>query len=339
VTLLLGGRALNAQTTFGSIVGSVKDSTGAVLPGTTIVASNEATGAAREVTTNGAGDFVVSNLLPGSYSITAKLAGFKALVRPGVEVRINQATTVDLTMELGLVTQSVQVTGEVPLLQTADSTVGNVVDQRRIENLPLNGRDFTQLTLLIPGAAQASLPGSGFFVITAFGTSVAVSGNRPDQNNFTLDGTYNNETFFKHFGIRPSVDAIQEFTIQTNITSARFGVGGAHIDIATRTGTDSLHGTAYEFLRNDVFDASDFFANASNAKKPAFRMNNFGGSLGGPVYLPKVYDGRKKSFWFFNYERLKFSRESSSLGTVPTAAMLNGEPEIRYRGEAHPADL
>jgi hypothetical protein len=336
VMLLLGVRAASAQTTFGSIVGSIKDSTGAVLPGATVTASNDATGVTREVTTSGTGDFVVAELLPGTYTVTAKLAGFKTLVRSGVEVRINQAATVDLSMNLGEVTQSVQVTGQVPLLQTADSTVGNVVDQRRIQNLPLNGRDFTQLTLLIPGAAQASLPGSGFFVITAFGTSAAVSGNRPDQNNFTLDGTYNNETFFKHFGIRPSVDSIQEFNIQTNITSARFGVGGAHIDIATRTGTDSLHGTAYEFLRNDVFDASDFFSNASNAKKPAFRMNNFGGSLGGPVFLPKVYDGRKKSFWFFNYERLKFSRESSTLGTVPTAAMLGGDLRFDTAGNPIP---
>lgn len=303
-----------------------------MVAGATVVATNEATGLSRELTTNPQGDFSVANLLPGSYSVTVKLTGFKTLVRPGVVVRLNQFTPVDLTMELGAVTQSVEVTGAVPLLSTVDATVGHVVDQRRIQDLPLNGRDFTQLTLLIPGAAPASLPGTGFFVVRGFGTSASVSGNRPDQNNFTLDGTYNNETFFKHFGIRPSVDAVQEFNIQTNITSARFGVGGAHIDIATRTGTNALHGSAYEFLRNNVLDANDFFRNASpppagrtTAVRPQFRMNNFGGVIGGPVVLPKVYNGRDKSFWFFNYEGSRLSREATNLGIVPTSAMLSGD--------------
>ena len=325
LVILFSGPSLLGQTTNGSIVGNVKDPSGAVLPGATITVSNEDTKISRDVTTSQTGDFSASNLLPGSYSVTAKLAAFKTLIRSGVVVRLNQATTVDLVMDLGSTTQSVEVTGTVPLLQTTEGTIGHVVEQRRIQNLPLNGRDFTQLTLLIPGAAQASLPGTGFFVINAFGTSVAVSGNRPDQNNFTLDGTYNNETFFKHFGIRPSVDAIEEFSIQTNITSARYGVGGAHIDIASRTGTNALHGSAYNFLRNDALDANDFFRNASNVPNPAFRMNNFGGAIGGPLWLPKVYDGRNKSFWFFNYEGLRFSRESSALGIVPTAAMLNGD--------------
>jgi hypothetical protein len=198
-----------AQTTSGSIVGTVSDPSGANIAGASITATNEGTGSSVEVTTKLTGDYLVSSLLPGSYSVAAKLAGFKTSVVSGIVVRINQATTLDLKLELGAVTQSVEVTGELPLLQTVDATVGNVVDQRRVQNLPLNGRDFTQLTLLIPGGNQASLPGSGFFVITGFGTSVSVNGNRPDQNNFTLDGTYNNETFFKHFGIRPNVDGIE----------------------------------------------------------------------------------------------------------------------------------
>lgn len=323
---LVSGNSLYAQTTVGRIVGTLKDPSGAVLPAATITVTNEATNVPREVATSQTGDFTVANLLPGTYSVTAKLAGFKTLVRPGVEVRLGQATTVDLAMELGAVTQVVEVTGEAPLLlSTAEATVGHVIEQRKIQDLPLNGRDFTQLTLLIPGAAQASLPGTGFFVITGFSTSVAVSGNRPDQNNFTLDGTYNNETFFKHFGIRPSVESVQEFNVQTNITSSRFGVGGAHIDIATRSGGNALHGSAYEFLRNDKFDANDFFRNASNVKKGAFRMNTFGGAVGGPFRLPKFYDGRNKSFWFFDYEGLRLSSAGSGLGTVPTAAMLNGD--------------
>src|SRR6516165_10906931 len=227
LVVLAGGRPILAQTSYGSIVGSVKDATGAVLPNASITVTNEATNVSTSLTTNPMGDYRAPTLLPGSYSVKAELAGFKTLVRSGVVVRLNVATPVDLTMEVGVVTQSVEVKSEAPLLSTVEATVGHVVDQRRIQNLPLNGRDFTQLTLLIPGAAQATLPGTGFFVIQGFSTSVAVSGNRPDQNIFTLDGTYNNETFFKHFGIRPSVEGIEEFNIQTNITSARYGVGGA----------------------------------------------------------------------------------------------------------------
>jgi hypothetical protein len=325
LVVLAGGRPILAQTSYGSIVGSVKDATGAVLPNASITVTNEATNVSTSLTTNPMGDYRAPTLLPGSYSVKAELAGFKTLVRSGVVVRLNVATPVDLTMEVGVVTQSVEVKSEAPLLSTVEATVGHVVDQRRIQNLPLNGRDFTQLTLLIPGAAQATLPGTGFFVIQGFSTSVAVSGNRPDQNNFTLDGTYNNETFFKHFGIRPSVEGIEEFNIQTNITSARYGVGGAHIDIATRTGTNSLHGSAFEFLRNDALDANEFFNNAPDARKTPLRMNDFGGAIGGPVYLPKVYDGRNKSFWFFNYEGLRESQGSSILSIVPTSAMLSGD--------------
>ena len=318
------------QSTFGSIVGEAVDTSSGLLPGVTITVTREETGITREVTTGSAGTFNVPNLLLGLHTIKATLAGFKTWTRTGVIVRLNQSTTVDIILELGSVTETVEVTGTVPLLQTTDATVGHVVDERRIQNLPLNGRDFTQLTLLIPGAAPAALPG-GFFVVG--GQPVAVSGNRPDQNNYTLDGTYNNETFFKHYGLRPSVDAIAEFNIQTNISSARYGVGGAHVDLATRSGSNAFHGSAFEFLRNDVLDANDFFRNSSGVDRPAFRQNNFGATFGGPVFLPK-YNGRNRTFFFVNYEGLRRSRESSILGTVPTTAMLSGDLSLNTDGTA-----
>lgn len=273
-----------SQTTYGSIVGTAKDPSAAVLPGAAVTVTNEGTRDSRQVKTDGTGFYRMHNLLPGFYTVSAQLQGFKTWTGTGIEVRLNQASTIDINMELGAITQTVEIVGEVPMLQTVDSTVGNVVGQRSVQNLPLNGRDFTQLTLLVPGAAPASLPG-GFFVIG--GQPVAVSGNRPDQNNYTLDGTYNNETFFKFYGLRPSVDAIQEFNIQTNIVSARYGAGGVHVDLATRSGTNDYHGAAFEFLRNDALDANDFFRNASNTSKPPFRMNNFGGVFGGPVRIDR----------------------------------------------------
>lgn len=327
----LSSSSLLAQTTFGSIVGNAKDPSAAVVPGVSVTVTSAATGLAREATTNPSGDFAVLNLLPGTYIVTAKLEGFKTWTASGIEVRLNQATTMDITMELGLITQFVEVTGAVPLLQTVEATVGHVVDQRRVSQLPLSGRDFTQLTLLIPGAAPASLPG-GFFVIG--GQPVAVSGNRPDQNNYTLDGTYNNETFFKHYGLRPSVDAIQEFNIQTNITSSRYGVGGAHVDIATRSGSNTLHGSVFEFLRNDNLDANDYFR--FQGKRPDFKQNNFGATIGGPIWIPKLYKGRDKTFFFFNYEGLRRLRESTSLGIVPTPAMLAGDLSVDQAGRPIP---
>ena len=319
LVILFSGPSLLGQTSSGSIVGTAKDASGAVLPGVTITVTNVGTTFSREVSTNPSGDFAALNVAPGTYTVTAKLQGFKTWTRTGIDVRLNQVTTVDIPLELGAVTQSVEVTGSVPLLQTTEGTIGHVVEQRSIQQLPLNGRDFTQLTLLVPGAAPASLPG-GFFVIG--GQPVAVSGIRPDQNSYTLDGTYNNETFFKFYGIRPSVDAIEEFNIQTNITSARYGQGGAHVDLATRSGSNDIHGSAFEFLRNNALDANDFFRNASNVDRPVFRQNQFGGTVGGPVYLPKVYNGRDRSFFFFDYEGLRNSQGGSGLATVPTSAML-----------------
>lgn len=322
-----------SQTTYGSIVGLAKDPSGAVLPGTAVTITNEGTRDARESKTDSTGFYRVPNLLPGFYTVSAQLQGFKTWTSTGIEVRLNQAATIDINMELGAITQTVEIRGEVPLLQTVDSTVGNVVGQKQVQNLPLNGRDFTQLTLLVPGAAPASLPG-GFFVIG--GQPVAVSGNRPDQNNYTLDGTYNNETFFKFYGLRPSVDAIQEFNIQTNIVSARYGAGGVHVDLATRSGSNNYHGSVFEFLRNDKLDANDFFRNASGASKPSFRMNNFGAVFGGPVHIPKLYNGRDRTFFFLNYEGLRRSRGGSGLAIVPTAAMLAGDLRFNTDGSAIP---
>ena len=335
---LSSGPFARGQSTSGSIVGSAVDTSDAMVPDATITITNEQTGFARESPTSATGTFAVSNLLPGIYTVKATLTGFKSWVRSGVVVRLNQATIVDISLELGAITESVEVSGTVPLLQTTEATVGHVVEQRRVVQLPLNGRDFTQLQLLVPGTAPATLPGASFVI---GGQAVAVSGNRPDQNSYTLDGTYNNETFFKHYGIRPSIDAIQEFNIQTNITSARYGVGGAHVDIATRSGSNTVHGSVFEFLRNDVLNANDFFRNASpppagetKVARPSFRMNQFGGTLGGPLTIPKVYKGRDKTFFFLNYEGLRVRRESTILGIVPTSAQLAGDLSLDSAGNS-----
>jgi hypothetical protein len=300
------------QSTYGIILGVVADESGAVVPTARVTATNTATNISRSVVSGSQGDYRITNLLPGVYEVTVELPGFKKAVSPDIVVRVNESARVDFTMQVGNVVESVEVSASGQLLETASATVGKVVNNTSIVNLPLNGRDFTQLTLLLPGASPGASAG-GFFIIG--GQTVAVTGNRSDQNNYTLDGVNNNETFFKHYGIRPSIDAIQEFKVQTNITSAEYGeAAGANVNVAVKSGTNEIHGSAFEFFRNNVLDARDSFA----PKRPQFRWNQFGGTLGGPIK-------RDKTFVFGNYEGFRLRRESTILSTVPTAAMMQGD--------------
>ncbi|MEW5976644.1 MAG: TonB-dependent receptor [Acidobacteriota bacterium] len=312
-----------AQSTYGLIVGVVTDETKAVVPGATVTAKNEATNIERVVETSDQGEYRITNLLPGNYTVTVEKQGFKKASTTGVIVRLNESVRADFAMQVGEITQTLEVSVSAQLLETSNSTVGTVVTNEKIVELPLNGRDFTQLTLLIPGASPGASAG-GFFIIG--GQTVAVTGNRSDQNNYTLDGVNNNETFFKHYGIRPSIDAIQEFKVQTNITSAEYGeAAGANVNIAVKSGTNSFHGSLFEFLRNDVFDARETFA----SRKQKFRWNQFGGTFGGPIK-------KDKTFFFANYEGFRLRRESNTLSTVPTEAMMRGDFSRNVDGSPAP---
>ncbi|MEW5976498.1 MAG: TonB-dependent receptor [Acidobacteriota bacterium] len=309
--------------TFGTILGTVSDETGAVLPKVSVTVTNEKTGLVRTVATNEQGSFQVPALLPGIYRVELEASGFKKHQQGGVELRVNESVRVDVTMQIGELTQTIEVEGGAPLLTTSSGTVGHVIENKSIVELPLNGRDFTQLTLLVPGATGGNNPG-GFFVIG--GNNVSVTGNRSDSNNYTLDGVDNNENFFKFHGIKPSIDAVEEFKIQTNITSAQFGAAaGANVNVATRSGSNEIHGTAFEFLRNNVLDSREVFAST----RPQFRFNDFGGTIGGPIK-------KDKTFWMFNYEGTRTRREQTILGTVPTPAMLGGDLSLNVEGAPAP---
>jgi hypothetical protein len=311
----------SAQSTYGIIVGVVADGSGAVMPGATVTATNTATGLSRTVTTGSQGDFRIINLLPGTYDVIVEMSGFRKATSNGLVVRVNESVRVDFAMQVGELAETVEVLARAPLLETSSATVGKVITNEKIVELPLNGRDFTQLTLLLPGGAPFGRNG-----IIIGGSRVAVTGNRADQNNYTLDGVNNNETFFKHYGIRPSIDAIQEFKVQTNITDAQYGeAAGANISVAVKSGTNALHGTVFEFVRNDMFDARDSFAE----RKPEFRWNQFGGTTGGPI-------AKNRTFFFGNYEGFRQRRESTNLTTVPTAAMMRGDFSRRVDGTPAP---
>ncbi len=313
-----------AQTSFGTITGIIRDSSGAVLPDANITVTNEQTGISRQATTDSNGAYTVPSLPPAVYTVTAELKGFKKGVACQGELGGHQTLRRDITLEVGEISQTVEVQAEAPLLQSESSTVGTVIANKQVVELPLNGRSFTELTYLIPGAVRQA--GRTFQV--AGGSRVSVSGARAEDNNYTLDGVNNNETFFKAFAVQPSIDAIQEFKIQTNITSAEFGqAAGANINVVTKSGTNDIHGVLFEFLRNNVFDA----ATLSRPREPTFRQNQFGGQAGGPAI-------KNKTFWFFNYEGFRGPKGGDGVGNDSNPGDVQRESGFRSHwraGQAH----
>jgi hypothetical protein len=316
----------------GSITGSVTDSSGAVVPGAVVTATNQGTGFKREVTVSSAGEYSLAGLQPGVYSLTATSPQFKTFSVKDLRLEVDQVARVEARLEVGAVTEIVEVTGQSALLQTEQSSVGAVVDQQKIVNFPLNGRNFVQLGLLLPGVNEAdggkatgsnNLPGGG----------ISISGLRPEQNSFLLDGTINTDQYQNILVVRPSVDAIQEFKIQTSSYSAEFGKGaGGQINVVTRSGTNQLHGTLFEFNRNNAVQARNLFdrnpafkTSDGRFKAPPFNQNQFGLTLGGPVIIPKTYNGKDKTFFFVNYEGFRLRRGNTTLTQVPTPAMKNGD--------------
>jgi hypothetical protein len=214
-----GPSRLGAQQYFGTIVGTVTDPSGGAIPDASVTVTNTQTSISRQVKTDQSGDYRVESLVPSTYRIKVEHPGFETAEVQATELPVARTVTLNVTMNLGAVTQTVEVQAAAPLLDTANSTVGTVVDNKSVINMPLNGRAYTDLLLLVPG----SVPNGSIFLTAGGGQNYSVSGNRSEQNNFTLDGVYNNEEFFKQFAIQPSIDAIQEFKVQTNVVSAEFG--------------------------------------------------------------------------------------------------------------------
>ena len=318
-----------SQTTSGTFRGTVNDTTGAVIPDAVVQLADTATGVSRDATTDSTGRYEFLNVAPGIYDFAVTFTGFQTLRNPGVILRVNQDAILDFVLEPGAVTEEVTITSQAPLINTTNATVGTVVEESRMTQLPLNGRQFSQLILLTPGAVPRGSGQQGVFEISSDfgGISPATNGQRGDHNNFTIDGVANNELFFNFFAISPPPDAIQEFKVQSYMSSGAFGRGpGANVNIATRRGGNQFHGSAWEFLRNDVLDAADFFdnlvadLNEQNGlpRKPVFRQNQFGFTAGGPI--------RREKAWIFGYyEGFRKVLGKTQFGTVPTAAQLGGD--------------
>ncbi len=313
---------VNAQTA-ATIVGDVTDSSGAVAPNVTVTVINEGTKIERKVATNEAGQYRVTPLNPGTYTIVVEATGFKREMRSGVVVEVGSVLEVDFNLQVGQVTETIGITGVTPVLQTEDASVGNVVTSKELQQMPVNQRNYTRLILLMPGTSSVTRSQSQG--VAQSGTALfSVNGGRPQDNNFTLDGVDSNMQMMNSPGISPPMDAIQEFKVATN-TGSEFGRSmGANVSMVMKSGTRDLHGTAYEYLRNDKFDANEFFANRNGLGKTPFRLNQYGATLGGPVMLPKA-NLRDKMFWFFSWEGFRRRRGGTQVASVPTAAFRRGD--------------
>ena len=308
-----------AQQEAATITGEVRDASGAVVPGASITATNAETNLSFRTETNGQGVYTLPGLRPGPYSIAVEKAGFKKTVRSGVTLQVNQTSRIDLALEVGEMTNTVEVVAAATLLETETSARGSVIDRKKIVELPLNGRDYNQLALLSPGV----LPGTPRLASVNFKGVLNVNGNRTFNNVFLLDGV-DNISYSNSFRgenvqlVQPSIEALQEFKIQTNAYSAEFGrSSGAVVNATIKSGTNSVHGSVYEFLRNDVLDANNFFSNALGAPKPRRQRNQFGAAVGGPLI-------KNKTFWFGDYEGLRDREGVPRVRQVPTAAEKAG---------------
>ena len=282
-----------AQSTVGTILGTVTDPSGAVIAGANVTVVNTATGISRSVTSDQAGNYKVLRLLPSTYTITAELAGFKKVTLSGITLQVNQDARYDIRMEVGELTQEVSVNAEGVVVQTDDATLGQVVDQQKVVELPLNGRNFMQLVAIGTGAVpiQTSQGGSITGETKREGLSYSISGQREVSMSYLVDGIETRSEMFQMAGMQTSLDAVQEFKLQRNAFSAEFGGASAVVNLAIKSGSNNFHGTLFEFLRNDALQSTQFQDPVVNGKRenPPFRMNQFGGSIGGPVFKNKTF--------------------------------------------------
>ncbi len=316
IFFVLSLRFCHAQGLNGTIVGTLTDQAGASVPNTAITLSNDATGFRREAVSNANGQYVAYSLPTGVYTLTVAQPGFETLIRKGVEVTAAATVTVDLRLALGDVKQTLEVNAVAPLVQDQSATVSSLITNRQILEMPLNGRTFTSLILLSPGAYAGSANNLTTSPYAMRGsTNISVNGSSPQNNSYLIDGIFNRNLWLSTLIMVPTVDSIQEFRVLTSNYSAEYGnAAGAITVVQTKSGTNAYHGSAYEFLRNSKLDANTFFNNRQGVAKPGFRRNEFGGTVGGPIR-------KDKTFFFADYQGIRLRQPQSITSTIPTVAL------------------
>ena len=312
------GVTMQAQVDTGTILGTVRDPSGGVIPNAAVTLTNEGTSTTQSATTADNGQYTFTPLRIGTYSIEVRVPGFQAQRKTGVQLDIQQQVAIDFSLAPGQITSEIEVTAAVPTLQSENASVSQVIQSQTINDLPLNGRNYTFLARLATGVTQGQQEGRGMNAAGQF----TANGARPAQNNYLLDGIDNNTSDVDFLSgasyvVRPPVDAIAEFNLQTSNFSAEFGrAGGAVLNATLKSGTNQVHGSVWEFLRNDKLDAADFFQNANGTSKGEFRQNQFGATAGGRII-------RNKTFWFGDYEGTRVRQSAPQTATVPTALERN----------------
>src|ERR1044072_5484722 len=322
ILLCLAASTRAAQSNYASLSGTVFDQQRQAVPGVIVRATSATTRPVRQATTNAEGASQLAVLLPGEYELTVEAKGFASLTRT-VNVEVGQQLTLDGELKVSDISTTVEVKGEAAVLRTTDASVGEVVEPKSVRSLPLNGRMLIDLALTEPGAHESHGAQAGdmspLYWRPGQRSAVSIGGNRPNANYFLLDGATNTDPTFNTLNFSPSPDSVQEFKVQTGSYTADIGgAGGGQINIVTRSGSNEFHGTAYEFLRNDVFDARTF--NETDESNHLVR-NNFGGSFSGPII-------HNKTFFFFNYEGLRHTKSQTMVATVPTEDEINGNFEM-----------
>lgn len=340
LVLFLSGARLSAQTTTGQISGTVQDATGAALPAVAVTVTNIDTNTPRAVRTGTSGTYVLTLLPPGNYQITFSKSGFETLVEDRIHLGIDQGIAINPKLRIGSAVETVSVQGDAELLNATSASLGTVIGEEEVNDLPLNGRNFTQLLTLVPGATPIStgqgahlgvddgstiaIPGSSF-------SNPAINGQQNRETLYLLDGVVNTDFRTTTYTVLPIIDGIREFKVQSHEDDPAFGsVLGGVVNLVTKSGTNQFHGSVWEFVRNNIFDARNPFSDinpGTGAPTPpgSFHQNEFGLSFGGPLWVPKLYNGRDKTFFFFAYEGWRYSSPVANYYNVPTAQELTGD--------------
>ncbi|MBY0503344.1 MAG: carboxypeptidase regulatory-like domain-containing protein [Bryobacteraceae bacterium] len=308
-----------------SVSGRVTDSSGAVVPAAKVTARNPASGAAFSADTSTEGYYSLPALPPGRYDLEVVKTGFVTIKQTGLELAVQQGARLDFVLKLGAVAETVEVNAQALVLESENATLGQVISNKQVTELPLLGRNTYALAMLVPGVRPSS--GVNNLVIDQISTvAYSINGMRSNANEFLLDGAPNTAPAQNQPVINANPDMVQEFKVETNNFSAEYGrAAGGVFNVVTRGGTNQLHFSAYEFFRNDKLNANDWFANRSGTQRAPFRFNQFGGTIGGPVVIPKVYNGRNKTFFFVNTEIVKFVQGITFTGTLPDPRQLTGD--------------
>ncbi|MBL0159126.1 MAG: TonB-dependent receptor [Bryobacterales bacterium] len=313
---------LAAQQGRGTILGTVTDASGAAVPNVKISVTNTGTNFSFQAETSQEGFYTTPAIPIGAYTVSAEAAGFKKVTRTGITLQVDQRAQVNMLLEIGAVTDSVEVNAQAELVDTASGTIGKVIENRRVVDLPVNGRSAFALAQLAPAVKSTQGNSQGFLDRGLSVSLLSINGGPSAVNAMEIDGGNNNQAYYNEANANPATDSIQEFKVQSNTMSAEFGftLGGV-LNVVTKSGTNQYHGSLYSYMRNSALDARDTFA----LTKGQFSYNQPGGSLGGPIDIPKIYKGKDKTFFFFNWEEYMYRTSATSFTTVPITAWKQGD--------------